>query len=822
MEKDLKKEKSEKEKIKNNLDNIKKEKNSLENNLQKEKSLTSQLNSKMDQLEKEKNNLKNEIQDLNSDLNSEKNKNVTLNNKLDNISSENNKNIKIVLEQVKNEQIKNQNLGSKISELEKKEKQQIMYSKELEKSIKKKEQEIQNLSINNKNLGKNVELLKQNLNIKENKIKEVNDILIKEKNINQNISQNLNTEKEKNKKLNDKLDNIASKNNENVYKILEQLDNEKKVNQNLQSKYSQLEKKEKEKNLENKELEIQLKKKNEELEDVIKNYIPENFGLKFQSDCKTGEYDLTIDINSLKGLIKKGWIINYNKKDGKKKYLEKKEEKTIVVGVIGNGNKGKTFILEKLSGYKIPKGFNVKTIGLSIRYGSSPEHNIAILDSAGQETPLLKAELDSYVEENIDKNEIINEENQKNANSYNKKLDNNEKNKKGINNNIDQQKKNDDLNDEKDIEFEQYSRDKLITEYFIQKFIIYKSDVLILVVGNISLTEQKLLYLIKKEVKILDKNKQIFVIHNLKEYSTEEQVNDYIENTLKKLCKTEIEENTLIKAINSNDKDIDDKFKDINKFYFNKYFIEKDENVSHFIFINDFSEKANYYNIPTITHIQKEIEVIKKRNKFSIIEDVKQFLVDISEEIMEQNPKIENIITVEGEKYDKILLKNINEITLKSYAVNEVGLAFRNDNNEPKYSCYIDPEENKLYISIELPGGGNIKRDLSVEGNFYYFIFEGVKYGDKKLEEDEKNEIKKLKKQKCTRKTCKFKFLIKIPCGLIQIILEPGKQLKTAGKLSDANKDGKNGDRKGVYTFEYDISINNQKKDKENEEILEL
>jgi len=57
---------------------------------------------------------------------------------LDNISSENNENIKRVLEQVKNEQIKNQNLGSKISELEKKEKQQIMYNKELEKSIKKK------------------------------------------------------------------------------------------------------------------------------------------------------------------------------------------------------------------------------------------------------------------------------------------------------------------------------------------------------------------------------------------------------------------------------------------------------------------------------------------------------------------------------------------------------------------------------------------------------------------------------------------------------------------------------------------------------------
>ena len=51
--------------------------------------------------------------------------------------------------------------------------------------------------------------------------------------------------------------------------------------------------------------------------------------------------------------------------------------------------------------------------------------------------------------------------------------------------------------------------------------------------------------------------------------------------------------------------------------------MEKGENVSHFIFINEFSEKAKYYNIPTIRHIQKEIEVIKTRTVFSIIEDCK-------------------------------------------------------------------------------------------------------------------------------------------------------------------------------------------------------
>jgi len=185
----------------------------------------------------------------------------------------------------------------------------------------------------------------------------------------------------------------------------------------------------------------------------------------------------------------------------------------------------------------------------------------------------------------------------------------------------------------------------------------------------------KLLLRVKKEVKNLDKNKQIFVIHNLKDYSTEEQVNDYIENTLKKLYKIELEETNqqnILKEMNYN-----------NDSYFNKYYMEKDENVSHFIFVNEFSQKAKYYNTPTIRHIQKEIEVIKTRTKFSIIDDCKQFLVKISEEIMEENPKLENLITIEGDKSDKIILKSLKEITLKNFVVDEEGFTFSIDNNIP-------------------------------------------------------------------------------------------------------------------------------------------
>jgi len=88
-------------------------------------------------------------------------------------------------------------------------------------------------------------------------------------------------------------------------------------------------------------------------------------------------------------LTSDGWKIKYNKKEGKKAYEELKKKETIVVGVVGNGNKGKSFLLKKLSNYDVPMGYNVKTEGLSIIYGKTEKQNLAILDSAGQETPLL-------------------------------------------------------------------------------------------------------------------------------------------------------------------------------------------------------------------------------------------------------------------------------------------------------------------------------------------------------------------------------------------------------------------------------------------------
>ena len=434
--------------------------------------------------------------------------------------------------------------------------------------------------------------------------------------------------------------------------------------------------------------------------------------------------------------------------------------------MIGNGNKGKSFLLEKLSEYQIPKGFNVKTEGLSIRYGEEKEHKLAILDSAGQETPLLK--INPKTKETIK-----------------------DSNPNGLNNDADNLKEL--MNENK---FEEYCRDKLITELFIQKFIIYKSDILIVVIGIMTLNEQQLLARIKKEAK----NKQIYVIHNLQNYQTHEQVNDYIENTLKNLFDINIEENIYQKFLKNEN--------ETEQTYFTKYFIEKgksgeDEQKApvHLILVNDYSEINEYYNKPTINFLKKEMESVKTRQKFPIINECKQFLIQLSEEIIEEKINKSSISVEEVDKdNDKIYINNLENITLKKFVIDEMGYTLNDQGGLPKYSYYA--KNNIFHIFIELPGGGKIKNSLEPIQGYYLFTFEGHQNGDIEIEEDSKKEKTELICSKSTRKLNKFKFGIKIP--------------NTAFQLENLAPE-KPEEKKGVIEYKYKIKMIEKNDDNEDE-----
>ena len=163
------------------------------------------------------------------------------------------------------------------------------------------------------------------------------------------------------------------------------------------------------------------------------------------------------------------------------------EENSIVIGVIGLGNVGKSFLLSLFMKEELPIGDSMHTKGISIKKNDK----IIILDSEGAEAPLTKY-------------------------NVSKDLYEGDLHKKEIN--------------ESDNLIQIMARDKKAVELFIQDFLIEKSNILFIVVGQMTLSEQKLINRVVNETN----NNTIFVIHNLKNLYSKDQIENYIENTFKK------------------------------------------------------------------------------------------------------------------------------------------------------------------------------------------------------------------------------------------------------------------------------------------------
>ena len=430
------------------------------------------------------------------------------------------------------------------------------------------------------------------------------------------------------------------------------------------------------------------------------------------------EYDVVLCVDSIKNLATKGWEIKYKKKGGKDLYEKQfKNAETLVVGVVGNGNKGKSFLLKKLSDYKVPMGFNVKTEGLSIIYRKQDSKNLTILDSAGQETPLL---VQSKNDNNKDKNKDNNKD-------YNK-----DKNKE---------------NNDDGMEFEEYSRDKLVTELYIQQFILWKSNIVILLVGSITLSEQKLYARVKSELLALKENqkinKKLFVVHNLQNFYRKEDVKNYIDNVLKKLYNIELKEIKMFKDEKNN----------INN-GFDKFFLEINKDnmeIIHLLLINDYCDDSKLFNYNAIKFLKGTIKHETGRQTFPILENSKQFLLEISEQIMEKKLSENDIEIIPN----KLIVKNIKEIQLKRFVVDEMGIT-KNDDTTVKYSYYLDPDKSKFIVNFELPGGGYLKEPIVGPVDKYFsFRFEGEingelspKFKDDENEQKEEKVYEELSKEK--------------------------------------------------------------------------
>ena len=407
---------------------------------------------------------------------------------------------------------------------------------------------------------------------------------------------------------------------------------------------------------------------------------------KFEKPNFVDFYDVIVHIDSIKD-INKGWKIDMNQK-GEQNYQKYKNEKVIKIGVIGNANKGKSFILSKISKMKFPSGMSIKTEGLSIKYPDTTlfqDRKIVLLDSAGLETPVL-----------------ISDETQKVINKS-------------------------DL-------FKEKSREKLITELFLQNYIMYSSDILVIVVDSLSFSEQKLLMKIKKEMERAKLTTPLYIIHNLKSFTSVEQVKDYIENSLLKSATF-----TLEKGHN-----ISTKVEANTGIYFYEKDREKEKNkekkIYHLIYANENSEAGKYYNKFTLDFIENSYQNVIDLESFDVIDSIKERYMAISKDIIEKTGNEQKITKESFDESDPkmIKLKSENEMILKKCLIDELGFSnFKANSFEPTYNIF--KKDNKIIVRVEAPGNSTIKSGVELSGEYNIIKISGEKKLDKEPEKLDDN-----------------------------------------------------------------------------------
>ena len=387
-------------------------------------------------------------------------------------------------------------------------------------------------------------------------------------------------------------------------------------------------------------------------------------------------YDIIININSIKQ-VNQGWDIKMNER-GKLRFEEYKNKQALVIGMIGNSNKGKSFLLSKISKIDLPNGTNIRTEGLSIKYPDLKKYKnrkIVLLDSEGLESPFLF----QYYEK---RNEVTDEK------------------------------------------LKEKAKDKLVTEYFLQNFIMDSSDIIIAVVGLLTFQEQKFLNKIKSQISKLNYKKTLFVIHNLMTLTTVDQVKNYINNTLMNSATFDLEKTTKITTKISNGEKVE-------------YFFEKKSKIRiiHLIFANEGSEAGKFYNNFALEFIENSFQEITDIKSFDVIEKLKERFIGLSKILMENN--INQIITTKDFinyaqiiKERKIRLEKKRDIILKRYYIDELGFSdLRSNGFIPCYNYFL--QDDKLILRLETPGNVNISVEYIIGEKCNIIQIKGEKKIDK-------------------------------------------------------------------------------------------
>ena len=415
----------------------------------------------------------------------------------------------------------------------------------------------------------------------------------------------------------------------------------------------------------------------------------------FNKDKLINFYDVIINIKSIKD-INKGWFVKINNEN----YKKYKNEKTITIGIIGNSNKGKTFLASKISKCCLPTLIKVKTKGISIKYPKLSYGKMALLDIEGLGKPILKEK---------EKDNLVN---------------------------LSKEDEREDEKEEIETIFREKAKEKLVKEIFLQDYILYNSNIIIIVIGILTFFEQTLLNRIRNEISRNKINKPLFIIHNLMTYTTEEQVEDYIKKVLLKSVIFNLEEG--------------DKNYSKLKTKSGKYFYEKNTSqpVYHLLFANEDSIAGNIYNDLTLQFLEDNYHNVTDLKNFDVVKTIKERFKKLSEDIIEE-PKI---IEFDDSKEEIIKLNCPKDIQFKYNLFGGLS-GIQSNCYEPAFNYY--QMDDKIVVKIEAPGNCELNSELDYSGKDIFIKILGEKRKDKEPRELSDNIFN-------NRKTGKFSLLIPI------------------------------------------------------------
>lgn len=405
-------------------------------------------------------------------------------------------------------------------------------------------------------------------------------------------------------------------------------------------------------------------------------------------------YDAIYYCESIKKLYDKGWDYILYDEFVKRLQKDEKDKSFCPLCIIGETNKGKTYILNLLTNNKLESGVEYKTKGISCKFTNFNEGNeieesiekkFLLFDTAGRSEPIL----------------------------------------------IEPEKKKDLKDEDLKKKVESSNRDLKLSEEFMKNVLIKNSKIILVVVNQLSLAEQLFLFELKNEGNF----EELYILHNLFNFKNKEEMEDYIEKTIINSIYFDLNKDYIF--------DDDESKNTVDRPYYFTEEIEKNgsqQSVITHLILGDIETKDDWikqFNDETIDFLKSKMQVSTARDFFDIGNILQEEL--INENIIDEQSKIEN------KKKDNITSEGMIEGTLtldSKVHINDSenfseNMEFNIMGYTPDYLFYMNEKKTEFVIEVECAGeeDENIKITARQRKGKVFFHIQGKKIYPKDLKE---------------------------------------------------------------------------------------